>query len=98
MDLRSATPALNLYNRQWPLRTAGYFDAPAKLIHDEEGRPGEAFDSIISGGSIVSGGMVRNSVLGRGVRVLVRGAGGGFDHLRQLRDRPALAGPPRHSR
>jgi len=70
MDLRSPTPALNLYNRQWPLRTAGYFDAPAKLIHDEAGRPGEVFDSILSGGSIVSGGVVRNSVLGRGVRVL----------------------------
>ena len=70
MDLRSPTPALNLYNRQWPLRTAGYFDAPAKLIYDEGGRPGEAFDSIISGASIISGGTVRNSVLGRGVRVL----------------------------
>ena len=70
MDLRSPTPTLNLYNRQWPLRTAGYFDAPAKLIHDDEGRPGETFDSIMSGGSIVSGGLVRNSVIGRGVRVL----------------------------
>jgi glucose-1-phosphate adenylyltransferase len=70
MDLRSPTPALNLYNRQWPLRTAGYFDAPAKFIYDEGGRPGEAFDSIVSGGSIISGGVVRNSVLGRGVRVL----------------------------
>lgn len=70
MDLRLPTPALNLYNRQWPLRTAGYFDAPAKLIHDDEGRAGETFDSIMSGGSIVSGGLVRNSVLGRGVRVL----------------------------
>ncbi|HEV2200691.1 MAG TPA: glucose-1-phosphate adenylyltransferase [Bryobacteraceae bacterium] len=70
MDLRSPTPALNLYNRQWPLRTAGYFDAPAKFIYDEGGRPGEAFDSIVSGGAIVSGGTVRNSVLGRGVRVL----------------------------
>jgi glucose-1-phosphate adenylyltransferase len=70
MDLRSATPALNLYNRQWPLRTAGYFDAPAKFIFDEGGRPGSATDSIISGGSILTGGTVRNSVIGRGVRVL----------------------------
>ncbi len=52
MDLRLPTPALNLYNRQWPLRTAGYFDAPAKLIHDDEGRAGETFDSIMAGGSI----------------------------------------------
>jgi glucose-1-phosphate adenylyltransferase len=70
MDLRSATPALNLYNRQWPLRTAGYFDAPAKFIFDESGRAGLATDSIIAGGSILTGGTVRDSVIGRGVRVL----------------------------
>ena len=70
MDLRSATPALNLYNRQWPLRTAGYFDAPAKFIFDEDGRAGQATDSIISGGTILIGGTVHNSVIGRGVRVL----------------------------
>jgi glucose-1-phosphate adenylyltransferase len=69
MDLRAVTPALNLYNRQWPLRTAGYSDAPAKFIFDEQGRRGQAIDSIVAGGSILSGGMVRRSVLGRGVRV-----------------------------
>ncbi|HLX45858.1 MAG TPA: glucose-1-phosphate adenylyltransferase [Bryobacteraceae bacterium] len=69
MDLRSVTPALNLYNRQWPLRTASYSDAPAKFIFDEQGRRGQAIDSVVAGGSILSGGMVRNSVLGRGVRV-----------------------------
>ena len=69
MDLRSVSPELNLYNRQWPLRTAGYFDAPAKFIFDSDGRRGEALDSIVSGGSIMSGGLVRTSVIGRGVRV-----------------------------
>ncbi|HSU62158.1 MAG TPA: glucose-1-phosphate adenylyltransferase [Bryobacteraceae bacterium] len=69
MDLRAVSPELNLYNRQWPLRTAGYFDAPAKFVFDEDGRRGMAVDSIIAGSSIVSGGMVRGSVLGRGVRV-----------------------------
>jgi glucose-1-phosphate adenylyltransferase len=69
MDLRSVSPELNLYNRQWPLRTAGYFDAPAKFVFDEEGRRGMAIDSIVAGSSIVSGGMVRGSVLGRSVRV-----------------------------
>ena len=69
MDLRSVSPELNLYNRQWPLRTAGYSDAPAKFIFDDEGRRGKAIDSIVSGGTILSGGMVRGSVLGRGVRV-----------------------------
>jgi glucose-1-phosphate adenylyltransferase len=69
MDLRSVSPELNLYNRQWPLRTAGYFDAPAKFIFDSDGRRGEALDSIVAGGSILSGGMVKTSVIGRGVRV-----------------------------
>lgn len=69
MDLRAVAPELNMYNRQWPLRTAGYYDAPAKFIFDEEGRRGEALDSIVSGGAILSGGMVRNSVIGRGVKV-----------------------------
>ncbi len=69
MDLRNVTPALNLYNRQWPLRTAGYSDAPAKFIFDEEGRRGMAIDSIVAGGSILSGGTVKGSVLGRGVKV-----------------------------
>jgi glucose-1-phosphate adenylyltransferase len=69
MDLRSVAPELNMYNRQWPLRTAGYYDAPAKFTFDEEGRRGHAIDSIVSGGAILSGGVVKNSVIGRGVRV-----------------------------
>ncbi len=69
MDLRAVSPELNLYNRQWPLRTAGYFDAPAKFVFDENGRRGMAIDSIIAGSTIVSGGMVKCSVLGRGVRI-----------------------------
>ncbi len=69
MDLRSVWPALNLYNRQWPLRTSSFPDPPAKFTFDEANRRGQAIDSIISGGSILSGGVVRNSVLGRWVRV-----------------------------
>lgn len=69
MDLRAVSPELNLYNRQWPTRTAGYFDAPAKFVFDEEGRRGTAIDSIVGGSSIVSGGTVRGSLLGRAVRV-----------------------------
>jgi glucose-1-phosphate adenylyltransferase len=69
MDLRSVSPALNLYNRQWPLRTAGYQDPPAKFIFDEQGRRGQAVESIVSGGAIFSGGSARNSVIGRGVRL-----------------------------
>jgi len=69
MDLRAVAPLLNLYNRQWPTRTATYDDPPVKFTFDEEGRRGSAIDSIVSSGSILSGGMVRNSVLGRNVRV-----------------------------
>jgi len=69
MDLRAIDPALNLYNKQWPLFTAGYSDAPAKFSFDEEGRRGLAVDSIVSGGSILSGGEVHDSVLGRGCRI-----------------------------
>jgi glucose-1-phosphate adenylyltransferase len=69
MDLRSVTPALNLYNREWPLRTAPYPDPPAKFTFDEENRRGQAIDSIVSAGCLLSGGVVRNSVLGRFVRV-----------------------------
>ncbi len=69
MDLRAVSPSLNLYNREWPLRTASYADPPAKFTFDDADRRGHAIDSIVSGGCILSGGMVRNSVLGRWVRV-----------------------------
>ncbi|HUB32300.1 MAG TPA: glucose-1-phosphate adenylyltransferase [Bryobacteraceae bacterium] len=69
MDLRSVSPALNLYNRDWPVRTTAYPDPPAKFIFDEENRRGQAIDSIVSGGSLLAGGTVRGSVLGRGVTV-----------------------------
>ena len=69
MDLRSVSPSLNLYNREWPLRTASYPDPPAKFTFDDEDRRGHAIDSIVSGGCILAGGTVRNSVLSRWVRV-----------------------------
>ena len=69
MDLRAVSPALNLFNRQWPLRTANYPEPPAKFTFDEDGRRGLAVDSVVCEGCIVSGGTVRNSVLGRRVFV-----------------------------
>jgi len=60
---------LNLYNQEWPLRTAGYSDPPVKFAFDEEGRRGQAVDSVVAGGTILSGGTVRNSIIGRYVRV-----------------------------
>ncbi len=69
MDLKAVKPALNLYNRQWPLRTSGFPDPPAKFTFDEENRRGSAIDSVVSGGCILSGGTVKNSVVARSVRV-----------------------------
>ena len=65
MDLRDAQPQLDLYNQHWPLRTAYYNQPPAKFVFDENGRRGQALHSVVSEGCIVSGGTVRNSVLGR---------------------------------
>ena len=69
MDLRSVKPALTRDNRAWPLRSSSYSDPPAKFTFDEENRRGQAIDSVVSGGCILSGGVVKNAVLGRGVRV-----------------------------
>ena len=65
MDIRAISPELNLFNRQWPLRTACYPDPPAKFAFDEEDRRGHAIDSVVSGGTLISGATVRNSVIGR---------------------------------
>lgn len=69
IDLRSVAPELNLYNPEWPIRTVSYPDPPAKFTFDDENRRGQAIDSIVSGGCILSGGTVRNAVLFRGVKV-----------------------------
>jgi len=69
MDLNHVKPELNLYNREWPVRSTSYPDPPAKFVFDEDNRRGLAIDSIVSGGCIVSGGVVRKSVLGRGIHV-----------------------------
>ncbi|MEZ5397430.1 MAG: glucose-1-phosphate adenylyltransferase [Bryobacterales bacterium] len=69
MDLRSVKPALNLYNYQWPLRTAEYPQGPSKFTFDEDGRRGHAINSVVAEGCILAGGSVRGSVLGRRVYV-----------------------------
>ncbi len=72
MTLRNVVPEINLYNDAWPIRTAAGQSAPAKFVFAGEGadsRKGEALDSIICGGCIISGGRVVRSVLSRGVRV-----------------------------
>lgn len=67
MDLRAIKPSLDLYNRDWPIRNAIYNDPPAKFTFNEDERCGQALNSIVSGGCIISGGRVVDSVLGRNV-------------------------------
>jgi glucose-1-phosphate adenylyltransferase len=63
MELCSVEPELNLYNRNWPVWTYQPQYPPAKFILDDEGRRGQAIDSLIAGGCILSGARVKRSVL-----------------------------------
>jgi glucose-1-phosphate adenylyltransferase len=69
MDLVAVSPVFNLYDKSWPLRTWQQQYPPAKFVFADPDRMGAALDSIVSGGSIISGGRVRQSVLGLDVRV-----------------------------
>ena len=69
MDLISVHPVFNLYNQRWPILTHLGSFPPAKFVFDEPGRVGQALNSIVSPGVIVSGGCARNSVLSPGVFV-----------------------------
>jgi glucose-1-phosphate adenylyltransferase len=69
MDLVSTRPVFDLYNRQWPILSTSPSLPPAKFVHGEPGRTGSAIESLVSPGCIVSGGVVRRSVLSPAVRV-----------------------------
>jgi len=72
MDLASVDPLFNVYDDKWPLRTYQGQYPPAKFVFAQEfkgGRMGVALDSVISGGTIISGGRIQNSVLSQNVRV-----------------------------
>ena len=69
MDLCAVHPVFNLYNDRWPILTNVPSLPPAKFVHDSGERVGRAIDSLVSNGVIVSGGLVRESVLSPGVRV-----------------------------
>jgi glucose-1-phosphate adenylyltransferase len=69
MDLVAVHPVFNLYNRQWPILTHSPALPPAKFVFEEAGRVGQAVDSLVSQGVIVSGGRIRRSVVSPGVRV-----------------------------
>lgn len=74
MDLVSVKPELNLYDREWPIRTLHHQLPPPKFVFHAEGaagqsRRGEAHDSIICNGSVVSGGRVLKCVVSSSVRI-----------------------------
>ncbi len=63
LELTGITPELNLYDADWPIWTYQEQLPPAKFVFDEDGRRGMAVDSLVSGGCIVSGSVVRHSLL-----------------------------------
>jgi glucose-1-phosphate adenylyltransferase len=69
IDLTDIVPALDLYDQSWPIWTYAELAAPAKFVHDIEGRRGFAVTSLVSGGCIVSGSALKRSLLFTGVRV-----------------------------
>ncbi len=69
MELVSVTPELNLYDEHWPIWTYQEQLPPAKFIFDDEGRRGQAIDSMVSGGCLISGATVRKSLLFSNVRI-----------------------------
>jgi len=72
MDLISVMPVFNLYNNDWPIYTQQINLPPAKFVHDGEGNQGRTTDSIVSLGTVISGGIVERSVLSPWVRVQSR--------------------------
>ena len=70
MELVSVTPRLNLYDEEWPIRSAVRHYPPAKFVFNDPLRRGMAIQSMVSAGCIVSGAYVERSLLSTGVRVL----------------------------
>jgi glucose-1-phosphate adenylyltransferase len=69
MELVSVNPELNIYDSQWPIWTFQRQQPPAKFVFNEDGRRGMAVDSMVSGGCIISGAEVVESLLFTNVRV-----------------------------
>ena len=69
IDLTDVVPKLNMYDRDWPIWTDQIVAAPAKFVHDEDGRRGTAISSLISQDCIVSGATACRSLLFTGVKM-----------------------------
>jgi len=68
VDLTDFNPELDLYDNAWPIWTYSELTAPAKFIHNEDGRRGHAVSSMVSGGCIISGSSLDRCFLFTGVR------------------------------
>ncbi|MFM5885134.1 MAG: glucose-1-phosphate adenylyltransferase [Novosphingobium sp.] len=69
LDLTDVVPKLNMYDRDWRIWTDQIVSSPAKFVHDEEGRRGQAIASLISQDCIVSGATAHRSLLFTGVKM-----------------------------
>lgn len=69
LDLTDVVPKLNMYDRDWPIWTDQVVAAPAKFVHDQDGRRGVAISSLISQDCIVSGALAKRSLLFTGVKM-----------------------------
>ncbi|TAK61086.1 glucose-1-phosphate adenylyltransferase [Methylobacter sp.] len=69
MELIGVNPNLNLYDKTWPIWTYQEQTPPAKFVFDNDDRRGQAVDSMVSGGCVISGAKVRHSLLFSNVRV-----------------------------
>lgn len=68
VDLTDFLPELDLYSNEWPIWTYSELTPPAKFIHNEEGRRGQAVSSMVSGGCIISGSTLERCLMFTGVR------------------------------
>lgn len=68
IDLTDFTPELDLYDNEWPIWTYSELTPPAKFIHNEDGRRGQAVSSMVAGGCIISGSQLHRCMLFTGVR------------------------------
>ncbi|MGO2533448.1 glucose-1-phosphate adenylyltransferase [Arthrobacter rhombi] len=69
MDLVAPIPQFNLYNQEWPIHTRHHSSPPSKLVRSKNGTPGEAHDSLLAAGVVITGGTVTRSVISTDARV-----------------------------
>ena len=90
IELVHVAPELNLYDEEWPIWTYQLHQPPAKFVLDEAGRRGTAVNSMVSGGCIISGAFVNQSLLFSNVRVEERSSDLALGGAAERQDRRRL--------